>query len=171
MEPTHWIMRIANGKHFEGSKKYGTWGLDTDPRITFTKHFAKTAKPGDVLWFALNKKAGGKISAVATFTHCRLRETGPLISVDRTNEELGWTESGVWDMLVFFKDLIDIMKCGILVQPEKKGHHCPGNFQYAPTLCTENLPVIYPYIRRFVNAFAVPVVDEFASVLLLQGPI
>lgn len=170
MEPTHWIMRIAGGKHFEGSKRYGIWGLDTD--TGFTKHFMKTAKPGDILWFALNKKSGGKMSAVATFTHCKLREMGPLFAADRTNEELGWTETaGVWDTFVFFKDLIDVKNCDILVQPEKKGHHCPGNFQYTPTLCTENLPVIYPYIRRFVSAFVVPVVDEFASALPPQGPV
>ena len=108
--------------------------------------------------------------AAGVFTHCRLRETGPLISVDRTNEELGWTEtSGDWDMFVFFKDLIDVESCNLLTQAEKWTQS--GVFKYTPTFCTENLPVIYPYIRRFVNAFAVPVVDEFASVLLLQGPV
>jgi hypothetical protein len=93
-----------------------------------------------------------------------MRETGPLISVDRTNEELGWTEtSGDWDMFVFFKDLIDVESCNLLTQGSKWTQS--GVFKYIPKFCTENLPVIYPYIRRFVSAFDVPVVDEFACEL------
>ena len=159
-------MRIANGKHFEGSKKYGTWGINSKRH----DHFVRRARAGDVLWF-MSSNSGGRMVAVGTFTHCKKRNMGPLISVDRTNEELGWTEtSGDWDMFVIFTDLIDVEKCVVLTQPAR-GWMRSGVFMYAPTLCTENLPVIYPYIRRFVNAFAVPVVDEFASVLLLQGPV
>lgn len=165
MEPTHWIMRIGNRKHFEGSKKYGTWGINSKRH----DHFVRRARAGDVLWFMSNN-SHGKMVAVGTFTHCRLRETGPLFSADRTNEELGWTEtSGDWDMFVFFKDLIDVESCNLLTQAEKWTQS--GVFKYTPTFCTENLPVIYPYIRRFVNAFAVPVVDEFASALPPQGPV
>lgn len=165
MEPTHWIMRIGNRKHFEGSKKYGTWGINSKRH----DHFVRRARVGDVLWFML-QKSGGKMVAVGVFTHCRMREMGPLISADRTNEELGWTETnGVWDMLIYFKDLIDVESCKILTHPATG--HCPGSFEYKATLCTENLPVIYPYIRRFVSAFAVPVVDEFACARLLSDPV
>ena len=98
----HWIVRIKDGKSFRISMNRGIWGLISS--VSDGKNFLSNASEGDILWFLTNYKAGNKIVAVATFTECKTREVGPLISFTATNEELGWP-NGKWDTEVHFKDL------------------------------------------------------------------
>jgi hypothetical protein len=56
----------------------------------------------------MGKPYGGEIYAVATFVKTMKRETGPLISITMTDDEIGW-ESGPngnnWDTEIHFNDL------------------------------------------------------------------
>ena len=86
------LMRIGDGKHFISSSKEFTWGINS--KVACSKWFISNAKEGDILAFV---KGGGKgpIIAVATFIETKKRIIGPLISITKTNEELGWTESEI----------------------------------------------------------------------------
>ena len=102
---THWYVRIHDGKNFKASMKKGLWALKSF--ACDGKCFLSNAVEGDILWFILGKPYGGKIYAVATFVKTVKRETGPLISVTLTDEDIGW-EAGPngsnWDTEIHFNE-------------------------------------------------------------------
>ena len=140
--PNHWLLRVGNGNHFTTSSKYHTWGITSKP--AFAKGFIRTVQEGDLLWFV---KGGSKglIMAVATFTCLKERQTGPLIALTLTNEELGWTESdGDWDTEVHYKDLYNLMGCDLYSEIKS-----PSGIRLYNEKCKVNLPSEYPNIVRY----------------------
>jgi hypothetical protein len=103
---TNWYIRIHDGKNFKASMKKGLWACKSF--ASDGKCFLSNAVDGDQLWFILGKPYGGEMYAVATFVKTMKRETGPLISVTMTDEEIGW-EAGPngssWDTEIHFRDL------------------------------------------------------------------
>jgi hypothetical protein len=98
---THWIFRVRSD--FTRSSVYKMWGCDS--KLSCSKYFIKNVTPGDILWFVHTGK-GGKLKSVATFVGLQRRETGPLVAITRTDEELGWSKP--FDTEVHYKDLYNI---------------------------------------------------------------
>jgi len=95
-----WVFSFRDDENFIASSRKGIWGM-TETRPIHT-HFIKTVKEGDILWF----KSKGKLIAAARHKKVRLRENGPLISLDYTNAELGWNY-GEGTHLIFYDELYD----------------------------------------------------------------
>jgi predicted secreted protein len=141
---TDWILRCGDGENLKNSSKYRIWGISS--KTTTDKHFIKNVKPGDRLWFVKNKSQG-KLAAVATYRSHNLRDFGPLIDISLTNEELGWTGSGVdWtsDVEVHYTDLYGLNDCELLTHIKS-----PTTIRRNDEKCRVNLPVEYSYIVRY----------------------
>jgi hypothetical protein len=137
-----WILRIGNGKNFINSSKYNIWGISSK-----YKTFISSSEPGDRLWFVLSG-SNGKIIAVSEFYSLKERETGPLISLTLTNEELGWDISGeICDIQIEYKNLINLSECDL---------HLNIKGQTTIRLYKEDsyeidLPLEYMYIKKYLN--------------------
>lgn len=141
-EPTHWILRAADGKHFWSSSKDKIWGINSKHN---TQRFMKDVKPGDILWFLTNKKAGGKFVAFATYERQNERILGPLLQLTKSNEELGWTkQEGDWDIEIHYKDLYDVSELDLC--PDVKA---PQVVRPYNEKCQVNLPLEYQLILYY----------------------
>ena len=110
--PTHWLFRIGDGKHFDSSSKYKIWGINSKNKCC--KSLMKKVKPHDILWF-IKSGSGGLIYSVAEFVSLNKRIIGPLVTISKTNEELGWTDfDGSWDIEIHYKDVLFISKVNLL---------------------------------------------------------
>ena len=144
--PTHWCMRIGDGKHFKSSQSFLRWGINSDH--PWNKSFIKRARAGDILWFIQGGNRG-KAIGVATFTYQCERVIGPLIAVTPTNEELGWTkDEGTWDVEVHYTNLYDLTECDVYT--EIKSPLTVRTFNRDK--CSVDLEKIYPYILQFSKA-------------------
>ena len=139
-----WILRVGDGKHFHRSSKYMTWGLSKN--ASSKAYFLRSVQKGDHLWFA---KSGGQLIAVATFKGHNPRETGPLIAVTLTNQDLGWTETdGDWDTEVHYTDLYNLTACDL--QSRIKSPLTIRIFN--SDKCKVNLPCEYQNIVRYLSS-------------------
>ena len=141
-----WILRVGDGENLIRSSKYRIWGINT-LTSPHGKNFVKNVKPGDRLWF-VTSKSHGKLEAVATFQSYNTREFGSLIDISLTNEELGWTGSGIdWmtsNVEVHYTDLYGLNDCELLKQIR-----CPTTIRKYDEKCRINLAVEYSYIVRY----------------------
>jgi hypothetical protein len=111
-KPTHWLFRIGDGKHFDSSSKYKIWGINS--KNTCCKNFMKKVKEDDILWF-IKSGSRGLIYSVAKFVSYNERIIGPLITISKTNEELGWTNfEGFWDIEIHYKDVLFLSEVNLL---------------------------------------------------------
>jgi len=142
---TDWLLRIGDAKHFDSSSDKNIWGIVTsDPS---NKYFISEAIPGDRLWFVKSQNRG-LLYSVATFTHFKKRETGPLLAFTFTNEELGWTEtSGNWDMEVHYTDHYNLADCEMYSEIKS-----PKVVRKYNEKCKVNLCEVYPNIVKYSNA-------------------
>jgi hypothetical protein len=153
-EPRDWILRIGNGIHFSNSAPRGIWGINT--KHPDGKYFTRGVRPGDRLWFVRNKTEN-LLCAVAVFTENMKRETGPLIPLTLTDEDLGWNDTlGEWDTEVHFKELQNITPLGLQIQKrlarnsinvyskEKHGENLPEEFR-----CIMKYGVVKPGCPHF----------------------
>lgn len=141
-----WLLRVGDGNNLKQSSKYRIWGIQSS--VSTNKHFLKNVKPGDRLWF-VKSKSHGKLLAVATYRSHNKRELGPLISINMTNEELGWTGEGIdWtsDTEVHYSDLYGLENCDLLT-------HIKGaaTIRKYDEKCRVDLAVEYSYIMRYSN--------------------
>ena len=137
-----WILRVGDGENLIRSSKYRIWGINT-LTSPHGKNFVKNVKPGDRLWF-VTSKSHGKLEAVATFQSYNTREFGSLIDISLTNEELGWTGSGLSNVEVHYTDLYGLNDCELLTQIK-----CPTTIRKYDEKCRINLAVEYSYIVRY----------------------
>ena len=137
-----WILRVGDGENLIRSSKYRIWGINT-LTSPHGKNFVKNVKPGDRLWF-VTSKSHGKIEAVATFNSFNTREFGSLINISLTNEELGWTGSGLSNVEVHYTDLYGLNDCELLTHIKSAKTVRTYNEK-----CGVNLPVEYSYIARY----------------------
>lgn len=139
-QPTHWLLRIKDGVHFNASSSKSIWGINSR-----NKTFITTAKEGDLLWFVKNKSKG-QLVAVATFVGIKKRVLGPLIALTLTDSELGWDKSeGDWDIEVHYKDLYNLTHSNMF-------SYILGNCvirNYKNSKCKVNLIIEYPNIVRY----------------------
>ena len=145
----HWLFRIGDGKHFESSSKYNIWGINS--QHSTCKKFIREVKPGDGVWFV---KGGnnGLLIGVAEFSKFQKRIIGPLITISKTNEELGWTEkSGNWDTELHYNNLKNIKSLKLF--SEIKG---PGNPRIYNDKCAIDLPKEFNLIYKYSS-----IVDSF----------
>lgn len=139
-----WILRVGDGENLIASSKYRIWGVQST--ISHTKYFMNHVKPGDRLWF-VKSKTHGKIMAVATYRSHNKREIGPLVNLNMTTEELGWTGEGTeWksDTEVHYTDLYGLNDCDLLTHIK-----CPTAIRRYDEKCKVELPVEYNYIVRY----------------------
>ena len=145
-EINYWILRCGDGDHFWSSSKKFIWGVDSKQKSN-TNIFITTAKPGDLLWFVQGGNKG-KIIAVSTFKEFKNRETGPLIALTLTDEDLGWVKTkGNWDTEVHYNDLYDLRECELFSEIKS-----PKVIRKYNEKCKVNLPVEYPYIVKYSKA-------------------
>jgi hypothetical protein len=140
--PTHYLIRIGDGKNFQRSMHFKIWG--TVHRID--------AKKGDVLWFITSKSQGHAV-AVATFVSTNPRDTRDLISGTLPNSMLGWDGPQTSRYEIHYDNLIDIRNCNVFTRIKSQcsiRKYTRQNFEEGK--CSEPLETIYPYIRRFSNA-------------------
>jgi hypothetical protein len=139
-----WILRVGDGNNFAASSKHRIWGIQSTN--SFGKHFLKNVKKGDRLWF-VTSKTNGKIFAVATYESYNSREFGPLIDLNLTNEELGWTNNGPkWtsDIEIHYYNLYGLNDCELLT-------HIKGaaTIRKYDDKCRVDLPIEYSNIVRY----------------------
>lgn len=146
----HWLLRVGDGDHFIQSQPFRMWGINSK-HTAWVPNFLRQIRPGDILWF-IQSGNGGKAIGVAKFSHSRVREVGPLISLTPTNEELGWTKNeGEWDTEIHYTDLYDLTACDVYTQIKSP---LVGR-KFNESKCLINLPSIYPYIVQFAKAVLV----------------
>lgn len=109
-ERRHWVINLGkNGglENFNASVPLGStrgvWGTNMGSADARTCRFASLASVGDVIWFLGQGEKGdgwnkpviavGKLGSMP-----RERELGPLVAIDRTDQEIGWTGpmAGSW---------------------------------------------------------------------------
>ena len=109
---THWLFRIGDCEHFNSSIKYKIWGINS--KNSCCKNFIKKVKSDDVLWF-IKSNSQGLIYGVSKFKSLNKRIIGPLITISKTNKELGWTDTdGDWDIEIHYDNLFIIDKLNLL---------------------------------------------------------
>lgn len=141
---TDWILRVGDGENLINSYRHRIWGIQSTTNDG--KYFVKNVKPGDRLWF-VKSKSQGKILAVAIYRSHNTRELGPLISISKTNEELGWNGEGPdWtsDTEIHYSELYGLNDCELLT-------HIKGakTIRKYNEKCKVNLAVEYSYIVRY----------------------
>jgi len=138
-----WLLRVSDGVHFKNSSTKHLWGVDS--KYGDRRCFIRDVREGDRLWF-VKAKSNGLLLAVATYTHTKARELGPLISFTLTNEELGWTkQDGDWDTEIHFKDLYNITSLNLLSHIQS-----PLVIRtYNPEKCKVPLPEEYANIVKY----------------------
>lgn len=106
MSPTHWIIRVGDGKNFRNSTS-PIWGMKLG-----NKPVVQQMNAGDILWFLTSKAYGGSFIGMAEFVRASdIREEEPFILL-HTNEEMGW-EGGAdnkWPVRVHYKNLFNTEK-------------------------------------------------------------
>ena len=141
--PNHYIMRIGDGLNFNASSSKSIWGINSSKGCP-GKGFKSKVKEGDRIWF-VTRASEGQIVAVATFTHTRERNLGPLIALTLTDEELGWTKTeGKINTEVHYKDLYNLTRCKLLSKSKIRSVEL-----YSPKNCEVNLPEEYKNIVRY----------------------
>lgn len=133
----HWLLRIGDGQHFNSSKLFNIWGVNSN--LNLVKYFLSKVKYNDVLWF-IPGKCNGQIFALANFKHYTLRNIEN--NTDLSNEDLGWIkQQGQWDTEIHFFNLIEMK--------EKKYTEINGPSTirlFNQEKCKINLPELYQTI-------------------------
>jgi len=139
----NWLLRVGDGDHFQSSSVRYIWGIDSKHKCS-TNVFINTVKAGDLLWFVKSGEKG-KLIAVATFKELKKRETGPLIALTLTNEDLGWTKQvGDWDTEVHYKNLYDLRECNLFSEIQS-----PLVIRRYNEKCKVDLVTEYQYILKY----------------------
>jgi hypothetical protein len=139
---TDWILSVGDGNNFKSSFRYLIWGIQsTTPN---GKHFLKTVRPGDRLWF-VKSNCQGKLIAVAIYRSHNARELGPLGIL--SEEALGWTHDGPhWasDTELHYSHLYGLEDCDLLT-------HIKGacTIRKYNEKCRVDLALEYGYIVRY----------------------
>ncbi len=153
------ILRIGDGQNFINSSRHHIWGIQSSSSAG--KHFVNNVKPGDRLWFVINKSKGksknkqeykpdGKLFCVATYQSHNRRILGPLFAETLTDAELGWKGDNLskYDLEVHYTEMYGLNACDLLT-------HISGVMsirRFTHQTCALNLPVEYGYITRYSKA-------------------
>jgi len=133
----HWLLRIGDGQHFNSSKLFNIWGVNSN--LNVVKGFLNRVKYNDVLWF-IPGKCNGQIFAMANFKHYSLRNIEN--NTNLSNEDLGWIkQQGEWDTEIHFFNLIEIKE---KIYTEIKGTSTIRLLNQEK--CKINLPELYQTI-------------------------
>lgn len=143
-----WILRAGDGDNLKQSSRYKIWGINSSG--SNAKDFLKNVKLGDRLWFVKNK-SHGKLIAVATYTSHNKREiTGNLITLTRSDEELGWLQNEKTskvknlDTEVHYNHLYGLNDCELFTYIEG-----PPPIRKYNNKCKLNLPEEYKNIVKY----------------------
>ena len=146
-DPIDYILRVGDGVHFTRSRTHKRWGINST-HTKWVNKFFEVIQPGDRIWFIQNESKG-KVLGVATYSHRRARETGPLIALTPTNEDLGWTESdGEWDTEIHYTNLYNLHDIPTPLLTDIKSP-LVGRI-YNPAKCAIDLPNEYKNIVRYL---------------------
>lgn len=136
-EPTHWIVRVADGINFRNSK-YPCWGVKKG-------QVPKALKTGDILWFATSKQYGGTIIGMAEYTECYNRVDEPLVPIHTySNEEMGWVGGSEWDIQLHYKNFYDTTRQSIVAIIK-----CAANILRYDTFKDRGMPNLPMHYRNF----------------------
>lgn len=135
------MVRVGDGENFYRSQPFKIWGV--------SRNYFHEAKQGDILWFITNN-SGGQVISVATFESTNPRNTEDLISGTLPNKLLGWDGSHASKYEVHYSNLIDIRNCSVYTG--LKGQSGVQKYKNDDKNIKEDLPLLYPNIKRFSNA-------------------
>lgn len=107
----HFIIRVGDGKNFKNSK-YPFWGLKKGNGSV--KTIVSKIKKGDILWFMISKKYGGKLIGMSEYKSYHDRDDEPLIPLyTYSNEEQNWEGNEDWSIQINYENLYNTEKQNI----------------------------------------------------------
>ena len=149
-ENKHWTLNVGDSKNFVKSSHVGIWAVN--PR---NKTFLADVKPGDTLWFIAKKPPrhalDGRIIAVATFVSKNERDIGPIFSLTRSNEELGWTgeKGGQSDIEIHYANLYNLKAINLYTGLQRGNTICSYDSLKSKEDMLLNLPEEYEKIVKY----------------------
>jgi len=143
----HYLLRVGDGKNFTNSSNLSIWAVKSR-----YKTFLKNIRTGDKLWFIKKKDKNdihvGKIIAVADFVSKNKRETGPLLSITPTNDELKWDKKGdLYNVEIHYTNLYNLTECKLFT-----GLSCQStvvNYDNIRESLLINLIIEYENIKKY----------------------
>ena len=133
--PNHFILRVGDGINFKNSSKHSTWAVKSR-YISFLEN----VKEGDIFT--------GKIIAVAEFVSKNKRDTGPLLSLTPTDDELGWDKLGkYYDVEIHYTNLYNLTDCKLFTGQKNQTTICEYDKIKEGLLL--NLIVEYEYVSKY----------------------
>jgi len=143
-EQEHYVIRVNDGVNFRNSKR-PYWGVKRgalNPKTGKTSEGIKTKvegfNPGDILWFLTSKKHGGKLIAMAEYTHFCDTQDEPLVPIKTyTNSEQNWKGDEEYPIQIHYtqvyltakQNLHMVLQCGATImkyrQVNKDGSPSP----------------------------------------------
>jgi len=103
-----WIFVIPKDKveNFKNSKKFNEWAIKISEKSSNAKSFNNKVRKGDILYFVCKGEYKKSIIASCIYISHEERNIGPLVSIDRTNEELGYVEGKKdWNYKIIYTKL------------------------------------------------------------------
>ena len=145
----NWILRVGNGENFRNSV-YSVWGVKKG-RGGCIKSIVDKFNSGDILWFMVSKKYGGKIIGMAEYIDYYDRDDEPLLQIHTiSNEEQRWEGSDDWKIQINYKNLYNTEK-----QDIKAVVQCPAIILDYDTFKNRGLPndlhKHYKGFKRYAN--------------------
>lgn len=143
--PTHFLIRVGDGRNFRNSKN-PFWGMKKAGL-----GIANKMKPGDIIWFIVNKASGGKAIGVAEFTgELYDRKKEHLVGINTlTNEEQGWIGDDAWDIQIHYKNLYMIEHANIKICLQ--GAWIIMYYSTMKDKIKDDLPECFEQIQRYVQ--------------------
>ena len=153
-----WVIRVGDGSNFVNSSKYCKWGFKS--RQSCFTYFRSHVKRGDYLWFVVNKKTPhpdflpSQLIGSAIYKDMQNRQTGPLLEITQSSEELGWVGVDVWDIEINYENLIDITSLHLI--PNLKGNVTIRSYFKKEAILSTTCSVDLPSIRFRINNETIP---------------
>lgn len=140
----HLIVRVGDGINFKNSK-LPFWGIKKGKNGS-VKSIINKITPGDIIWFIISKKYGGKAIGVAEYTEYHDRSEETLVSINTySNKDQNWKGEEDWDIQIHYKNLYITEKQDIQIIIQ-----CAATIlKYETFKNKHNLPDLYNHYKNF----------------------
>ncbi len=142
----HWLLRVGDASNFIKAIPYNLWGISSSTKTNMK--FLSYVSKGDILWFVKNS-SNGQLIAVASYVGHQRRTIGPLVSLSKTDEELGWSgTSGKYDVEILYDNIYIIDRCNL--QSNIQGACVIRRYNHN---CKLDLPRVYERIKLYSKSY------------------